>query len=163
MKKYLILTLIIYLVVSFISQVKSENIEEESRFKNLFQRENDFFSLREGYTLKKFEDECKNKRGQSYMNKCSYIDVLFMKDNLRKYLSNDEIKNLTESLYGTCHSLYKAYEKGSIYSFKVNSCVGETLNNLAKNGAFPVSPVWVWKGSEYKFMQTNKYEIPYEF
>ena len=87
MKKYLILTLIIYLVVSFISQVKSENIEEDSRFKNLFQRENDFFSLREGYTLKKFEDECKNKRGQIYMNKCSYIDVLFMKDNLRKYLN----------------------------------------------------------------------------
>tara|TARA_B100000674_G_scaffold433074_1_gene391271 strand:+ start:415 stop:906 length:492 start_codon:yes stop_codon:yes gene_type:complete len=163
MKKSLILNLIICLVVSFISQVRSENKEGDSRFKNLFKRENDFFSLKEGYTLKKFEEECKNKRGQIYMNKCSYIDVLFMKDNLREYLNNDEIENLTKSLYKTCHVLYKAYKKGSIYSFQVNSCVGETLNNLAKYGAFPVSPVWVWKGSEYKFIQTNKYEIPYGF
>ena len=74
--------------------------------------------------------------------------------------SNDLINKVKSyNKFLNLDTLYKAYERGSLYTFKVNSCVGETLNNLAKHGAFPVSPVWVWKGSEYDYLQKGKYEI----
>ena len=155
--------ILITTLISLSSPLKSESkfreLKDYSRFEDLFKRKYDFFSSQKGYSLEKFEQECKGIQTQIAMNKCSYIDTLFMMDNLRPYLNDEEILEVKNSINKTCHILYKAYERGSLYTFKVNSCVGETLNNLAKYGAFPVSPVWVWKGSEYDYLQKGKYEI----
>ncbi|MDC3159652.1 hypothetical protein OA667_02815 [Prochlorococcus sp. AH-716-G10] len=121
--------------------------------------QDNYFSLNGGFTLKKFERLCKEIKYEREFNTCKGIDVLFMMDKLSKYISVDKVREVTELITKTCSSIHENYKDGSIYPIAVNSCVAESINNLAKRAEYGIKRPVSWKGSELSFMKNGIYEI----